>query len=103
MIFLPLYNASIGGIKLNIKNIDFEKAEKIIREIEGQDIVDEKNQVIKCPQCGSKNLYSGFKSMKGIKGIISAVISFAFMVLPIYYRTVYKCKDCGFEFKNENK
>jgi DNA-directed RNA polymerase subunit RPC12/RpoP len=99
----PLYNVTVGGIKLKIKNIDQEKVEKIIKEIDSAEIYDEENKVIKCPRCNSKELYTGFKSMKELKGIIAAIISFALMVFPIYYKTVYKCKECGLEFRiNDN-
>ncbi|GAF03390.1 hypothetical protein JCM21142_42060 [Saccharicrinis fermentans DSM 9555 = JCM 21142] len=58
---------------------------------------------IKCPECESTDFYTGFKSMKGIKRILSTVISLALMVFPIYYKTVYKCKKCGNELKMKKK
>ncbi len=94
----PLFNISVGGIKLNIKNTDRDKAQAIIQEIEGNDLLDEEDHTIYCPKCNSKHLYAGFKSMKDFKGIMSAIIAFVFMVFPIYFKTVYRCKDCGFEF-----
>lgn len=99
----PLYNVTIGGIKLKIKNIDIEHAEEIIKESESPEFLDEDNKKIECPKCKSTEFYSGFKSMKGIKGILSAIISFSLAVFPIYYKVVYKCKKCGYEFKDINK
>ena len=99
----PLYNVTIGGIKLKIKNTDLERAEDIVKESELPEFLDENNKKIKCPKCKSTEFYSGFKSMKGIKGILSAIISLTLTVFPLYYKTVYKCKKCGYEFKDINK
>ncbi|SEL50845.1 Putative signal transducing protein [Olivibacter domesticus] len=95
----PLYNYAVGGIKLNIQLADAERAKQIIQEIENTPILDDYDQQISCPQCGSTDLYTNFKSMKGTKGMFSAVISFLMGVFPIYYKNVYKCKNCEKEFK----
>lgn len=97
----PLYNISVGGIKLKIKNSDAEKANKIIQETDSINLTDDQDEIIKCPKCQSQNLYSNFKSMKGIKGTLSAIFSFIFLVFPIYFKTVYKCKACEYEFEEE--
>lgn len=99
----PLFNVTVGGIKLKIRESDFDEAERILAEIESPELVDDDNNTLLCPQCGSKEFYYGFKSMKGGSGIISAILSFALMIFPIYFKTVYKCKKCGFEFKNKEK
>ncbi|WP_026904851.1 DUF2007 domain-containing protein [Pedobacter glucosidilyticus] len=95
----PLYNTAIGGIKLRIDERDLDKALIILKEIDDTPNTNEDNEVVICPNCGSSDLISGYKSMKDTKGIIAAFVSFIFMVLPIYYKTVYKCKDCDTEFK----
>lgn len=95
----PLYNVTVGGIKLRIIESDIEKTQEIIAEIEKAPLTDEKEELISGSTCNSTNLYAGFKSMKGVKGISSAILSFLMMVFPIYYKTVYKCKSCGTEFK----
>ena len=97
----PLYNITVGGIKLKINKVDFEKTQEIIAEIDNTPLTNENDELIKCPNCESTDLYTGFKSMKGLKGILSVITSFLFMVFPIYFKTVYKCKNCGTEFKNE--
>lgn len=100
----PLFNVTVGGIKLKIRSEDTEDAENIIREVEVEKSLDENDRIIECPKCNSQELYSGFKSMKGLKGVLSAIVSFALMVYPVYYKTVYRCKNCGFEFKEmDNK
>ena len=95
----PLFNVTLGGIKLKVNKTEKEKATKIIEEILQASLVDDKSEVVKCPHCGSEDVYSDFKSMKGVKGILSAIVSFLFLVFPIYYKTVYKCKNCDKEFK----
>ncbi len=95
----PLYNVTVGGIKLKINKSDLDKASLIIDETVKSALTNDQGEVIKCPKCESEDIYSSFKSMKGIKGILSAIFSFMFMVFPIYYKTVYKCKNCGSEFK----
>lgn len=95
----PLYNVTVGGIKLKISKSDIAKATEIIEATEKSVLINDQGEVIKCLKCESEDIYSGFKSMKGTKGILSAIVSFIFMVFPIYFKTVYKCKNCGNEFK----
>jgi hypothetical protein len=95
----PLYNVTVGGIKLKINKSDLGQATEIIEESLKSSITNDQGEVIKCPKCESEDIYSSFKSMKGTKGILSAIVSFLFMVYPIYYKTVYKCKKCRNEFK----
>jgi len=95
----PLFNIAIGGIKLRIDESDEPKAKELVAEMENAAFVDEDERIITCPKCQSKDLYANFKSMKGAKGVMSAIVSFLFMVFPIYYKSVYKCKACGHEFK----
>ena len=95
----PLYNITVGGIKLKVNKLDIDKATEIIEETSKSALTNELGEIIKCPSCESDDIYSGFKSMKGTKGIVSVIISFLFMAFPIYYKTVYKCKKCGNEFK----
>ena len=95
----PLYNVLVGGIKLKIHKLDANKAALILSEIEESSLANEQGVVIQCPICESDQIHNGFKSMKGARGILSAIISFFLMVFPIYFKLVYKCKDCGNEFK----
>ena len=95
----PIYNMALGGIKLKVSNEDLGRAREIIAGIDNASVKNENDEVITCPNCGSSELYTGFKSMKGFKGILSAVVSFLFGVYPIYYKSVYRCRNCGTEFK----
>lgn len=95
----PLYNIMVGGIKLKVSELDFERAQRILNEIEQTPLRDESNTVLVCPACRSGNYYQGYKSMKGIGGILSAILAFMLTVFPLYFKSVYKCKDCGNEFQ----
>lgn len=95
----PLYNYAVGGIKLMIRSADLEAAQAIIQEIDQAPSLDENDQQITCPQCGSTDLYNHYKSIKGTKGLLSAIFSFLMTTFPIYYKSVYKCKNCASEFK----
>ncbi|MGB2153690.1 MAG: putative signal transducing protein [Flavobacteriaceae bacterium] len=95
----PLYNITVGGIKLKINKFDMDKASLIIQELDQSELTNDQGESLKCPNCHSEEIYSGFKSMKGIKGILSVIISFLLVVFPIYLKTVKKCKECGYEFK----
>jgi rubredoxin len=96
----PLYNVTVGGIKLQIKDSDLDKAELIMKEIESSKLKNDQDEIVVCPKCESTDFYNGFRSMKGTKGFFSAVVSFLLGVFPIYFKTVYRCKECGYEFKN---
>lgn len=93
-----LFNITVGGIKLKINESDFEKANKLMEDIESLPIRNENNEILECPNCKSSNLDSDYKSIKGIKGVLSFITSLFFMVFPIYLKRVYKRKECGTEF-----
>ena len=95
----PLYNVTVGGIKLKINELDRERAQQVIHAIEEAPLLKDNNELLSCPSCDATDLIAGYKSMKGLKGILSAAVSFLLLVFPIYYKTVYKCKQCGTEFK----
>jgi len=94
----PLYNIAVNGIKLKINKFDFDKASKVIQEFDNSLLTQDNGEAIICPNCKSDKVYSGFKSMKGTKGFFSAILSFIFLVFPIYFETKYRCKSCNKEF-----
>jgi len=95
----PLMSQGIGGIKLKIDKKDIEDALIILKEIQQKSSLDDTGKAVLCPKCDSPELYTNFKSMKGTKGVLSMITMFAFTAFPFYYKTVYKCKRCGTEFK----
>ncbi len=94
----PLFSNAVGGVKLKVNDYDLEKAQLIVKEVKGQPYTDNEDKLIVCPNCGSINLYADFKSMKSTKGIFAAIASFLFFVFPIFYKSVYRCKECQTEF-----
>ena len=95
----PLFNITVGGIKLNISDADQDKALSVLQELDDSVYTNEEGEIIKCPNCNSEKLYSGFKSMKSAMGIFSTIVSFLFMIFPFYAKTVYRCKECDTEFE----
>ncbi len=94
----PLYNISIGGIKLKVNENDVELASAIINDYDQLLLTEENGETLKCPKCQSEEVITGYKSMRGAKGFFSIIISLLFTVYPIYYKNVSKCKSCGNEF-----
>lgn len=97
----PLLNFAVGGVRLVVSEDDLEKAKVILKEIENSAITDNQDQVIRCPKCNSIRLYADFKSIKNPKGIIAMIAAFIFSVFPIYYKSVFKCKECNTEFERK--
>ncbi len=98
----PLLNFTVGGIKLKVLEDDLVRSIEILKEIEETPFKDSNNELIKCPKCDSTNLVSGFKSVKNIKGLLAIIVSFLFTVFPLYYKEVFRCKNCDTEFSNKS-
>ncbi len=96
----PLYSVAVGGIKLKINESDFERAKIVISDIEGTPFTDDNNVAKICPKCKSTDLYSGFNTIKDVKSFLAFIISFILYIFPFYLKKVYRCKQCGTEFKN---
>jgi len=94
----PLYSNLVGGIKLKINEEDVVLAKNIVLELEQTPYTTDDEQVIACPECQSTRIESGYKSMKSVGAVLSAIASFLLMIFPLYRKTVYKCLDCGNEF-----
>ena len=95
----PLYNITVGGIKLKVPEADYEKALQILSGIEGTPYRDENNEIVVCPACGSDSFYQGFKSFRGLGGMLSAILTILLTTFPLYFKSAYKCKACGNEFQ----
>ncbi|MDR0801008.1 putative signal transducing protein [Fluviicola sp.] len=94
----PLYSNLVGGIKLKISEEDLVHAKNILFELEQTPYTTEDDHVIACPNCRSTHIEPGYKSMRSVGAVLSAIASFLFFIFPLYRKNVYKCKDCGAEF-----
>lgn len=95
----PLLSNAVGGIKLQTKEENAQKALSIIQELESKPFEDKNGNIIVCPKCGSTKLYKDFNSIQDLKGLISALFSLVLTIFPIYLSKVYRCKECNTEFK----
>ena len=89
----PLYSNAVGGIKVKILKTDLDLAKSILFA---------NNAQIVCPNCKSHTIITNYKSMKGIKGLLSAITSLFTSTYPLHYKTVNKCTNCNEEFISED-
>lgn len=94
----PLYSNLVGGIKLKINEEDLPHAKNVVYELEQTPYTTDDEKIITCPKCQSTHLESGYKSMRSLGAVLSAIVSFLFFIFPLYRKNVYKCNDCGAEF-----
>ena len=94
----PLISYAIGGVKVMIKESDLEYVRKVVAALDNAKYILENNEVVTCPNCSSDNVHS-YSSMKDIKSIMAIVLALIFIVYPPYKKNIYKCDDCGNEFK----
>jgi hypothetical protein len=92
----PLVSNAIGGVKLFVKNEDFEKASEILSTI-SKFSLDDNNNSIKCPKCNNDQI-DMVTSIKDLKSLIAFLFSIIIVLIPFYSKHKYKCNSCNFEF-----
>ena len=97
------YDLAVGGIRLQVREEDFQRAKELIEEWEARPYLDEEDHALKCPSCQSTAVYAGFKSFKTAAGWLTLVISLLLVVYPFFTKTVFRCKECGTEFDKKNE
>jgi len=95
----PLYNITIGGIKLKINEFDLEKARIVYDSIHDTPYTDDGGNAVTCPKCESTDLFTEYDTRRGVAAFFSSLIAFFFLVVPFYSKKMFKCKKCGEEFK----
>lgn len=95
----PLFSNAIGGVRLQVKEEDVERAKELIEIYYHKPYLDKEGNEVKCPQCASTHLFGDFNSMKNAGSVMAAITSFFFGVFPIYRKRVYRCKECDTEFE----
>lgn len=93
----PLYSNAVGGVKLFVKNDDFDKATDIFSNI-SQYSLDDNEKLIKCPKCGAEQT-DLVTSIKDLKSFLVFLFSVFLIAMPFYSKYKYKCDNCKFEFK----
>lgn len=93
----PLYSNAVGGVKLFVKNDDFDKATDIFSNI-SQYSLDDNKKLIKCPKCGAEQI-DMVTSIKDLKSFLIFLFSVFLIAIPFYSKHKYKCDNCKFEFK----
>jgi hypothetical protein len=85
----PLYSNAVGGVKMFVKTADFDKANEILGDVSLYS-VDDDNQPLKCPECGTKQIELD-PSIEGVKSFFRvAILGFS--------KYKYKCQNCKYEF-----
>ena len=99
-----MYNAAVGGVKLNVFEKDVDRISEILKaeniQPEPGFPTEEEASKIVCPNCKSANVSFG-GSVKRKFGYRDIWISFLLMIYPFTMRKTYHCFDCGHEFKNK--
>lgn len=95
----PLISRAIGGIKLNVRAEDEERAKKIIEQIERYSVDDIGNR-LQCPECGSYKVEMQ-TSIKDFKSFLAFLFSFLTFALPIHTTYEYHCESCKTNFKKQ--
>ena len=89
----PLYNVTVGGIKLKIHPTDVEKASEIVEEM---NLAEKSDNRVHCIKCGSQELIT-IAEIK--KGWVATLIEFYYLIVPVDRKMSYQCKNCGEEFR----
>ncbi len=95
----PLISNAIGGVRLQVREEDVERALEVIEIYKHKPYLDKAGDEVKCPKCESTRLFGNFNSMKNAGSIFAAITSIFFGVFPIYRKRVYRCKECDTEFE----
>ena len=93
----PLYSQALGGIKLQVRQDDWNDALIILKDLEKKQLINNEGDILKCSNCDSTEFYTDYRSLKDPKSLFSIIIAFILFIYPFYYKNVRKCKKCGFE------
>jgi hypothetical protein len=95
----PLYNISVGGIKLKTLESDRAQAEAVLTSLQDQPYTNEQNEVITCPQCGSENISYAYDTTDRIKSLFGFLLALVTFSLPLLSKDKYTCGQCHHVFQ----
>lgn len=91
---MPGHIGMLGsGVQVMIDAEDYEKASSIVA-------LQEKEDVLVCPNCGSEDVVFGLGEHK-VKKVFLVMLSLLFFIPFNNIRNLYYCKHCKSEFKKE--
>ena len=99
--FNPLFNNNNDRIKLSIFERDWDLAVKVLTNEDGTKPEILYKADILCPKCNSANFESYTREKKKFN-LLTFILSIFISALPANTEIVFKCKDCGNEFKSVN-
>ena len=103
-----LYSNAIGGVGVRVKAAEVERANEILRAVLNPDAVEgertpadsetdqgsDNNSEMRCPQCGSENVYYE----KFSRRLVFA--SWALLTVPLpFFKRKWKCRECEHLFR----
>jgi len=89
------YSQALGGIRLQVRGEDLERAKEILNDFPDIDSVHHDSEM-KCPICGSGNVDK--IKINGVRSLVALMIT----GLPIpFLARKHQCYNCHREFKQE--
>jgi hypothetical protein len=88
----PLYANAVGGIKAKVREADVERTLIFLKSIE-------KEQIPKCPSCGSTDIFIDYSPKKALPHWIASLFSLLTVTYPITGKIMHSCKACGERFR----
>ncbi len=85
---------ALGGVKLKVASTDKERALLILQETEHRPYLDEDEQPIHCPKCGSTDLMNGISKPRSKNGIMHLALGLLFGVYPMVTERGMYCNVC---------
>lgn len=93
----PLYSIAVGGIKVKVREPDYEAALAVYKEVNNAPHTNEDNEPVTCPYCGSAHIEAG-RGLRSTGAFASFIISILTFTYPLHRDELYTCQDCGKEF-----
>lgn len=93
------FSYALGQVKLKVATEDRTQALRILEEVERRPYLNEADQPICCPSCGSTDLANGVLRPRSFSGFIHWALALLFSVFPMSMDRFMQCSRCGHLFK----